>query len=1636
MSHEYTPPGELFLLQNVQGLTSDKLAQAMLWARNKHASLTILTETQLSTDPAELLQKIPGAGVLWPGARLHSVPGTGHTGGLLVILSPSTSITDVKHIDIPSQQPVGRVLRLDFKLDTLDVSLLGVYGPAQPEDRATFFSTTLPAFFPSDHRPVIVGGDWNCVLDQQDCFYPQGTNPPARNTRAEGAPQLQQQIDNHHLHDIWREAHPHLCDFTHFSNSARSGARLDRWLVNHAFKAAFTSSSSIEPASPLHSDHLPVSLGLQRRSPSFRGMGIKSFPLMLLNIPQGLRDFEQWLEEKVEAFTAANSNGDLMMDQWTALKQCMVDKANTLYRRHLLQRSSATQAADRRALAARASFLTGTSPSTTTLTPQQAWHEAQQHATETWRSLTMPVVQASDILNHVAADTSSYYFFNSAKTPRSPSRIEKLNRPGRAADADPETADLSTREGTMTALSYGQAFYSSASPFGLFRVRQDIDAQQQQEILAKQTRHLDETQALLAEGPAGDSLLSLADIKMALGSTQNGKAPGLDGIPYEVYRAFQSLLLPAIVKVFNAAFQETLSPAPLSHLLCGIITLIHKPRQPADELMGYRPITLLGCDVKLVMKVISCRLKRPLDFLIDVMQSAFLRGRDISDNVRYHLGLAARLKELGLPGWLVQSDLTKAYDTIDRGYFYQVMASRGFKITGILRWFRITMDGSTARVRINGILSPDFPVDNGFTQGGPHSPDGWALILQPHFDDLQSLQLQHHLPSLPLPCGKPAPPAAAHADDVTGLLLKPDIEGPELRASFQRSHKAGNPAQSIPKTGLLLLHHPSSSGPLPDTLNPDLTSHHPPTGYALLKLDTPHRLLGAPLGGNPDQRAAFAFNKQPGAMRAVAAQWANNTPSRVGRSVVAGQCLASKAVYQLSFVRPTAQQFRSMQSAVNSFVATSPWPWEETPFQGRLYPSETTAFLPITSGGLGIPNLQVMSVAIQAKTMWKGLCFSSHPWVDLFRHELQRAPGFIQGKTESAHWILLNPDIGINPEVRPTLSDFTVEAIEAFQKLRVQRILTPEDQDFHSIMLEPTFYNLVDGGAAIPLDNVRSPTAQSWHSLALVRQAHQSFSNLSEGEQQDLQLILSSLPPSWRAAILDPSPPLVPWLAVSDPADNDQYFQGPDPVTERIQIWQLWPSGRLQHVTHPWVVRNPSDPRLRPALIILKPKPREDYTADDTSYMAAQALFSPDNRGPPIEEPWFQGYWDSMPVDPRVWGLDSPRSPKPISLLNLQVRDARLHLLHLQALECEGYRGVLGYKEEHAAWPMAWSREDPTVVTDPTASTSDTVLQTLGIAGIEEHWRRQADLFNAPHPPDHINHPPAWLDLSTSPTPRPSRQERQSLAGVAPTIPLRSGFAQVWLRLADPTLHRPFRTVGQDILHGTLGCNGFLYHVRCKPRRDNPTAAVPHPSTACCTNPACFVAGQTETIRHTFLDCPAVQPVISWMREVWKVLATKYHEESGTGDPLPAFTEPPTSAAALLVDDLDAWPDHPTDPRLLCLWNRLRLNTLGAIWMTRCQRAELVPGVSFARTAVTLAIKHLGDAVMRDWLRSNQDVRNLDNGSFCAGWWKGFDRQLDPRDFEHQWPPFFHVIQSSLPPIVASSLTLLITISTPIAAPP
>ena len=75
-------------------------------------------------------------------------------------------------------------------------------------------------------------------------------------------------------------------------------------------------------------------------------------------------------------------------------------------------------------------------------------------------------------------------------------------------------------------------YYKGESANGLFAA-QPVSHAAQGELLQALDRRLSPEAAAAGEGDLGDGSVSLAELEAAAKSVPRGKAPGLDGIPYE-----------------------------------------------------------------------------------------------------------------------------------------------------------------------------------------------------------------------------------------------------------------------------------------------------------------------------------------------------------------------------------------------------------------------------------------------------------------------------------------------------------------------------------------------------------------------------------------------------------------------------------------------------------------------------------------------------------------------------------------------------------------------------------------------------------------------------------------------------------------------------------------------------------------------------------------------------------------------------------------------------------------------------------------------------------------------------------------------------------------------------------------------
>lgn len=1694
------PPTLRLYNLNVQGLTSPKFLSLLRWLREQSAHGAILTETHLTSDPADMVSAAAGGGTIWPGMRIFHVPGTGTTGGVTVVLGPSPYITDP--VQFSGHGINNRVIRLDLFFFEQASSLIGVYGPAQHTEREDFYANVLPQLMPplAAGRRILMAGDFNVVANDLDCWYADYHHPPiGPNTRLIGRTPLQHIMDGHGLHDVWREANPVSIAMTHMCYNGLSGARLDRFLLSSSFLDSFELPCvTIEAAAPVKTDHRPVALTFRAPTDTIpRGHGIRGFPMAIFNIPAAMTQFHTFMRSESESVLASPT-----IANWVNAKARILAEAERIYSSHHRARQLAARQAQAAASAAESALKVNDDPA---LHSQlfATLKSARDLVITAWDSLIAPAVQASRHLEHLFAETGTYYFHQQARPLHPATVVRKLNRPGRdPGGGGADTADLSTRGGTAQALAYAVSYYSSASPFGLFRIR-DTDVTAQDQLLST-VRSLPNWLEPTAEGPDRDSLLTTEELHAAFRAAGRGTVPGRDGIPYEVYRAFSSHLLPVLKAVFNGAFQaaqqhiadhpseDVRDHSPLSRLLISVICLLHKGGgKPRDELEeGYRPITLLDCDVKIVMLVISSRLQLPLDFLIDDTQSAYISGRDIGDNVRYHLGLATRLQELGFPAWLLYSDLSKAYDKTDRMLLFRLMRSMGFRASGVTLWCRLLLNGSSACVRVNGFFSSSFVIKSNIPQGSSLSCMQWVIVAQLAFSALSREQLNGKLSSFPLPSGALAPPACAYADDITAPVLEPAELQPVVKAAFVQLAAAGLPEQSIAKTGLQHL-----GGACPPSLDPVQHCTHLPTGYRIFNAaeSASLRHLGVPMAPHLHIRQKEAFGNMRGKMIAASRTWSHVQSTRIGLAHVANQSLLSKPVYQALFHLPTAEQRQEIQATVNRFVAHAPRPEERVPNSSCLFPSAKVCSLPPQQGGLGILDVEAQFPSLIAKPCWKVFCYSHHPWADLFGHEVacatttdngQRTTGnrqqpASQGGTPQVdylippgpHWIVTCPDAGLQHLDTISTASYK-QSVEAFLSIGIRRLQPLVNMDHQAILLESTFHNAAAASSS-PSDNARSkghqgsdlisPLARSWRRLGDVRAAHLDRPRLTTPETQDLDMIIAALPEPWRVAIsgfLPDPPPL--WREVSAPGAALVIIEGPDNETHLPVLWHLIPaSGILVRITTD--VDRAALHSSRAVLVVHKPKPQSAWDRADFNREREQQQLPPVDRKE-LLQPMLVGYWDRLQLDPRVWGISASPSPdqddndqapldqddyvprrptgSDISLLDMTVRAVRRLLSGRLALT----RDIPGLAQAGAArpatWPASGSPHNPPTTT--TATTPDHLLRSLGLLGLEERWRRPLTQAsdNDHWPEAETDIVPPWLDLtrpssSAAPSLRAARSAaRGSVLPVVHTNPhlttdnapemttdntSKTDYAGVWRRLADPTLHRPFRVTAWSILHGSIGCNAFMFHILRHSRSTNVQEEM-----RLCKSPGCSAAGRPEDITHAFLSCPDILPAVDWLLNAWAALA-------GLDRP------PPKSAALLLADDINAWPEdiRPSGPAYR-LWTRLRVNVLGAIWRVRCARGEATARQqSVSRQVITIAVEHIVEAIQRDWLRSHTDIRTLDNGAFCSAWWRGTDTKIKRLEFLERWskPPYLCRVTDQ-DEDVAVSLHVSIGVDKPIMFPP
>ena len=154
------------------------------------------------------------------------------------------------------------------------------------------------------------------------------------------------------------------------------------------------------------------------------------------------------------------------------------------------------------------------------------------------------------------------------------------------------------------------------------------------------------------------------------------KAPSPDGMPPMFFQNYWDLVKGDITNTILSYLNSGVFTFTSQSYIC----LIPKVKNPKSGI-EFRPISLCNVLYKIFSKVLANRLKRVLPLIISEHQSAFLKGRLITDNILVTFETLHYMKNHNSRNtsyMALRLDMSKAYDRVEWSFLKDIMIQMGF----------------------------------------------------------------------------------------------------------------------------------------------------------------------------------------------------------------------------------------------------------------------------------------------------------------------------------------------------------------------------------------------------------------------------------------------------------------------------------------------------------------------------------------------------------------------------------------------------------------------------------------------------------------------------------------------------------------------------------------------------------------------------------------------------------------------------------------------------------------------------------------------------------------------------------------------------------------------------------------------
>lgn len=862
--------------------------------------------------------------------------------GVALVLSKSRTAWKEAKVQILE---AGRAILVTLPWhQTSKITILVIYAPNKPKENREFWIRIKDKITSGNLRhPNIMLGDFNIVEEAIDRL-------PAAEGATSTVNALKDLKEYLSLRDGWRHAHPNKIEYSYSQNKFLSASRLDRIYVTTKIWEQSTLWKIERTA--IKTDHHLVSMSFSNPNAPFIGKGRWVLPMLAINnnsIMSKIKSLGTSLLSRVKDITEEKRSHTRNIQLiFRDFKQEITKLARDELRKktvpQLVKNINQTRTLIDKTVADPLMNREDKRLNLEVLNERLYKQESIRHA-----RIRDNLAAKMKIESHRIGKT--WIQSNREKKPRDV--IPHLRRKGKPPGSQDEFA---TRSEEMAEIA--RDHHASLQAEGL---TDNLSNNDYNEVLD----HLDVS---LNNSQKADLTKALTEdeIRLTLHHLPDGKSPGLDGIPYELWKKLDKHFVIErkekkqdrfdIVKTLCLLYNDIEKYGIIkgSNFAEGWMAPIPKKGDMA-EISNYRPITVLNTDYKLMTRTLTTKLAKAIPDVIHHDQAGFMKGRHIEDQTELTKAVLNYAETTETNGMLVCLDQEKAYDKISHDFLWKSLSKfnipRNFSNT-----VKALYSDAHTCVMINGVRSPSFQVTRGVRQGDPLS----CLLFNLAIESLATLLRKSSLMGVKTPDGLQRLITSLFADDTTVYLSASD-NFEDLLTILTKWCRVSGAKFNTQKTVILPMGSTTFRNDLILTRKSNNNFPPLPDDIKIAKDGEPVRVLGAFVGNNIQQCSIWTPTVEK--IQSVLEYWTRSHPTQDGKRLIVGMEVGGRTQYLTKVQGMPKDIEKQLQKIIRKFM------WDDS----QSMVNEDTLYLDISLGGKKLLDIEARNEAILLKTLQRYL---------------------------------------------------------------------------------------------------------------------------------------------------------------------------------------------------------------------------------------------------------------------------------------------------------------------------------------------------------------------------------------------------------------------------------------------------------------------------------------------------------------------------------------------------------------------------------------------------------------------------------------------------------------------------------------